>query len=112
MRTMVFVMAAGALLAGAAQAKDTLNPMGANPNVMEASRDSASQQRAQPAVKVLYVCDEGEQNRRAFAREFGAADFVTADQVRAAKGQPWSAPRCITPAEVRRLNIGMLAPVR
>lgn len=55
------------------------------------------------APRLLYVCDTDAMTRRAFAREFGAAEFVTAERARA-KGEAWTGPKCIRPAEARRLK--------
>lgn len=64
-------------------------------------------QKAQPAAdasagRTLYICDASAMTKRAFTREFGKIEFVTAEQVR--KGGNWDAPRCITPAEARKLK--------
>jgi len=53
--------------------------------------------------KLLYVCDGSARTERAFAREFGEARFVKAEDV-VAQGEAWTAPRCITQSEMRRLR--------
>lgn len=55
------------------------------------------------AAKVVYVCDSSAMTRRGFTREFGAMEFVTAERV-ASKTDTWTTPKCITPAEARRLK--------
>lgn len=102
MRVTLMVIAAGALLAGAAQAKE-------NQSATTEQDEAASTGRV---VKVLYVCSEEERNWRAFSRDLGTPDFITAEQVRAQKGKAWAEPKCITPSEVRRLNLSSIAPVR
>lgn len=97
MRMVLLVMATGALLGGVAQAKD-------NPNAMTPASNVVDQPRAQPVVKVLYVCDEEELSWRAFSRDLGTPDFVTAKQVRADSGKAWAAPKCITASELRHLT--------
>lgn len=82
-----------AALAGGALANEP-------PNAQSQAKDAAAD--ARPA-KVLYVCEDNAMTRRAFAREFGAAEFVTAEAVRA-DGKAWAAPKCITSAEARRLK--------
>lgn len=63
----------------------------------------AEQQPQQPAARTVYVCDSSAMTRRAFTREHGAMEFVTAEAA-AAKGKAWTAPKCMTPAEARRLK--------
>ena len=65
-------------------------------------RDAAATAPPKPA-RTVYVCDSSAMTRRAFAREFGSADFVTAEQA-AAKGAVWKAPKCISRSEARRLK--------
>jgi hypothetical protein len=59
---------------------------------------------ARDGARVVYVCDSSTMTRRAFTREFGSNEFVTAEAVAAARGQAWAAPKCITPTEARRLK--------
>ena len=61
-------------------------------------------QEAPPADtgRTLYICDASAMTKRAFAREFGRAEFVTAEQVR--EGGNWDAPKCITRSEARKLK--------
>lgn len=100
MRMVLLAIAAGALFGSAAQAKDDLAAMAAGP------------QPAQTAKKVLYVCSEDEQSWRAFSRDLGTPDFVTAKQVLADQDKTWSGPRCITKTELHRLANMTSGPAR
>lgn len=78
------------------------------PSTATAGQDAAARTADAPkAAKVLYVCDKSDATRRAFAREFGSAEFV--DAKAALDADAWSAPRCITPAEAKRLKRMKLA---
>lgn len=55
------------------------------------------------AQRTVYVCDASAMTRRAFIREFGAMEFVKAEAV-VARRETWATPRCVTPAEARRLK--------
>lgn len=66
----------------------------------------ADQPRRQPEVqRVLYVCDTAPETRRAFQREHGQVIYMSAEEVLAAEATStrWTAPRCISPMEARRL---------
>ena len=63
---------------------------------------NAAQTQAAPA-RVVYVCDSSAMTRRGFAREYGSAEFVTAETA-AYSSEVWAAPKCISPAEARRLK--------
>lgn len=54
-------------------------------------------------ARAVYVCDASQVTKRAFAREFGQARFVKASDV-LQPGAAWSAPRCISASELRRLR--------
>lgn len=95
MRLAIMVIAAAALLGGSAQAHS-------DPSA--AAKDAVA--TAPAAKKVLVVCDGDEASWRAFSRDLGLPEFVTARQVRAAEGKAWSGPKCITPSELRRLTGG------
>ena len=56
------------------------------------------------ASRVLYICDGSAMTRRGFAREFGSVEYVTAAEAAAQRGAVWTAPKCISPAEARRLK--------
>ena len=94
MRRVLPILVAAALLGGAAQAKDS-------PNAMAAGKDAVAQQ---PTTKMLMVCDEDYLSWRAFSRDLGTPDYVTAEQVRADTSKAWAAPKCITESQLRRLT--------
>ena len=102
MRTVLMTIAAAALMGGAAQAQDI-------PDAAASGQPAAAAQAAQgapsdPAFKVLYVCGEDQASWRSLSRDMGIPEFVTAKQVRADRGKAWAEPKCITPAELRRLH--------
>lgn len=97
MRMVLLALAAGGLMAAAPQAKD-------NPNALASGKDAVALQSDSAATKVLYVCDEAERDLRSSSRGLNTPDFVTAEQVLAGGGKMWAAPKCITEAELRRLN--------
>ena len=99
MQRVLMAIAASALLAGAAQAADQQQARSADKAATNA------QARAPAAKKVLYVCSEEERSWRMFSRDLGTPEFVTAEQVRADAGKTWSAPKCITEGEMKRLNL-------
>ena len=101
MRIIVCMAALAALAAGGAVAKEPLS-------AQSAAKDAAATGKE---LKVLYVCEDSAMTRRAFAREFGSVEFVKAADVRATD-QAWSAPKCITSAEARKLKTQRLASVR
>lgn len=68
-----------------------------------ATAKDASAQVSSDGARVLYVCDRSDLTRRGFEREFGSAEFVTAERA-ASKGEAWSAPRCISRPEMMRLK--------
>lgn len=98
MRAVILALAAGVLMGGAAQAKDSPSAMASGADVAHTG--------ASPTAKMLYVCGEDEQSWRMFSRDLGIPDFVTAAQVRAAANKAWDGPKCITPTELRRLTDG------
>lgn len=65
--------------------------------------------QAEPAKK-LYICDQDEMTRRAFVREYGAIEFVKAED--AAQAETWATPKCITVVEHQRLKRMTLAQAR
>ena len=85
------VLAAGSAFAAQAPASSpTAKPAEAAPPAAKPSR-------------TVFICDNDAMTRRAFAREYGKTEFVRAEAA-AAKGEAWSAPRCITAAEARKLK--------
>ncbi|HEX2559040.1 hypothetical protein [Phenylobacterium sp.] len=95
MRSIALGLALAALATVPALAKDASS-------ATDAGRNAMAQASTNDSARVLYVCDRSDLTRRGFAREFGSAEFVTAD--RAAKGEAWSAPRCISRPEMMRLK--------
>lgn len=103
MRSIALGLALAAIAAVPALAKDAASAANAGQDAAaQVSRDSA---------RVLYVCDRSDLTRRGFAREFGSAEFVTADGA-TARGEAWSAPRCITRSEMMRLKKTQSASLR
>jgi hypothetical protein len=103
MRMALIFIAASALIGGAAQAHD--DPAAATPTKAVAADEHAE------ATKVLYVCSEEERNWRAFSRDLGTPEFVTAKRVIADQGKAWSEPKCITQSELKRLA-SMTSPAK
>lgn len=65
---------------------------------MSSARDSGA--------KMLYVCERDAISKRTFKRLHGEVNFVTAKSLldKRSGGDQWAAPRCITGAELRRLE--------
>lgn len=97
MRIIVSALALAAL-AGSALAAQA-------PSAAEAGKDALSRAKA---PRTLYICEDDAMTRRAFAREHGQVEFVTAKQAQV-KGETWAQPKCITSAEARRLQKQKLA---
>ena len=59
-----------------------------------------------PSAKMLYICERDAASKRNFKRLHGEVKFVTAKSLiaRRGEGDQWAAPRCITGAELRRLE--------
>ena len=74
----------------------------AGPGPAARSADSAAKNAVsgQDAKVMVYVCDRSEETRRAFKREYGAQEFVTADNVQ--RVSDVATPKCMTAAELRR----------
>jgi hypothetical protein len=85
---MISAFAAGSALAAQAPAAGAAAPAG------EAS--------AKPS-RTVFICDTSAETRRGFSREYGKAEFVKAEAA-AAKGEAWTAPKCVTAAEARKLR--------
>lgn len=71
------------------------------PSATTQARDAAATEAATP--RAVYVCDTSAMTRRAFAREFGAVEFVKAEAA-VASTEAWTAPKCIKASEARRLK--------
>lgn len=58
------------------------------------------------AAKMLYICQRDAVSKQSFKRLHGEVKFVTAKAVLSSRGDGvrWAAPRCITGAELRRLQ--------
>ncbi len=98
MRGLILAAAAAALFAGSAQAAQPAN-------AQAAAQDAVASERAEAKAKrVVYICDRSELTRRSFAREYGEAKFVTAEQVLTGAADDWSAPRCVSEAEAVKLS--------
>lgn len=67
------------------------------------AKDAPAATETTKPTRTVYVCDNSAMTRRAFAREHGGTEFVTAKDA-AAKGEAWAAPKCIRPAEARKLR--------
>ena len=82
-----------------------LSIVSAAPALAEQATSAASRatDASARAARTVYVCDASVMTKRAFTREFGSAQFVKAEDVMA-KGVTWSAPKCITANEARRLK--------
>jgi hypothetical protein len=95
----IVIAAASLSVAGAQEAK----------SVDVAAKDAAVQAQAnQSQARKVYVCDSRDLTRRSFTREYGAMQFVTADQ--AAHSQAaWTAPKCMRSSELMRLKRQQLA---
>jgi hypothetical protein len=55
-----------------------------------------------PVTRVLYICEDDAFTRADFAKEFGKAKFITAEQALTTVNG-WDKPRCITPDEHAKL---------
>ncbi|WP_334165166.1 hypothetical protein [Phenylobacterium sp.] len=98
MRMVLCVAAAAALLAGPALAHEPAKAA----NAPAAGRDAVSGAQAAWETREVYICDSSPLTRRGFAREFGSAEFVTAEAV--VRGDVDGGPRCMTRAEARKLK--------
>lgn len=103
LRGIALVAAIATLVASAAFAADTPNAPAAGTNTAQTATVKSS--------RVLYVCDGSAMSRRGFAREHGSVEYVTAEAA-AQKGGRWATPKCISPAEARKLKARQLATLR
>ncbi len=70
---------------------------------------AGTMERAAPVQadpRPLYVCERTDAARRSFKRQFGRAEYVSAQTVLLSRvsGERWETPRCISPAELGRLR--------
>ncbi len=68
------------------------------------TQDAAVNAVQQSKARTVYVCENNAMTRRAFAREFGKVEFVSAAEAKAG-GAAWDTPKCITASEARRLKL-------
>lgn len=61
-----------------------------------------AQETAKP-VRQVYLCSADQMTKRAFTREFGAQEFVRAEDAARSK-DAWATPKCITASEHQRLK--------
>ena len=98
MRMVFCVAAVAALMAAPALAHEPAKAASAP----AAGKDAVSEAQAAKETREIYICDSSAATRRSFAREFGSAEFVTAEAV--ARGDVAGAPRCMTKAEAHKLK--------
>lgn len=93
-RLRTFIIAGALLTAGAAGAQQPV------------PQPIAVQRTVAPAARVLFVCDGSQATRQAFEQEHGSMRFMTAEELVAAAStrEAWSAPRCVSDAELARLQ--------
>ena len=72
------------------------------PNASDHGKDAAARATTN-APRHLYVCERDQMTARGFSREFGAAEFVTAQEA-LERGGDWRTPKCISALEARRLQ--------
>lgn len=94
MRIVICAVAFAALSAGSALATET-------PAATKHAKEAAAVEGK--TERTLFVCEKDAMTRRAFVREFGSFEFVTADEA-VAKGEAWDAPKCISSYEAGRLK--------
>ena len=80
-------------------------PTFAGPSVAETAPSASAKgvDAVSRAPRAVFICDSSAMTRRAFEREFGAIEFVKAEAA-VAKGEAWTAPKCVTDSEGRRLK--------
>lgn len=72
----------------------------------DSSGHEKNSQAQASGAKLLYICQRDAASKRAFKRIHGEVKFVTAKSLLSKRdnGGQWAAPRCITGAELRRLE--------
>jgi len=95
MRMLIGGFLVAAIMVGPVAAKEAANASSAARDVVATT--------SSPTPRVVYVCDRSSMTRRAFAREHGQAEFVTAE-VAARRGEAWASPKCMSESEARRLR--------
>lgn len=79
----------------------------AQAHAQASTQASASSSEARAGGRVVMICDRSAKTRRMFEQEHGApAIFMSAEQLAKAEAakESWSAPRCITQAELQRYD--------
>lgn len=90
------------ILICAAVAAAVTTPALAAPSVLDGAKDASAMEPTGKA-RMLYICDTSDATKRSFVREHGVMEFVSAEAATQDAGA-WSAPRCITRTEYRRLQ--------
>lgn len=93
MRIMICALAMAVASSGAAFGADA-----------QASGEGSLASDAAKGSRFVYICDATPAARRAFARQFGVAEYAKAAEVKA-RGATWMTPKCMTPAEARKLRL-------
>lgn len=99
------------LMLGAVIAAVSLSAAGAQEakSVAGAAKDASAQaSQSEQGARKIYICDNRDLTRRSFAREYGAIEFVTAEQA-ARPNEVWAAPKCMSASEHMRLKRLQLA---
>jgi len=96
----VWILAAAALFVGGAAYAE------------QPARSSDARADGREGGRVVFICDRNEVGWRSFEREQGRLTFITAEELARAQAerQRWSAPRCITPAELERYEANASEP--
>ena len=73
-------------------------------SVAVAAKDAAAHaSRTEAATRKVFVCDNENLTRRSFARAYGAAEFVTADEA-VKSDAAWTGAKCMRSSEHMRLK--------
>ena len=73
-----------------------------------ASLSTDQQASAARPARQVFVCNRSAATRRSWIREYGAINFITADELAKAElsNEGWSTPRCMTSAEMQKFAKG------
>lgn len=94
------------LMLGAVIAALSLSTAGAQEakSVAGSAKDASAQaSQSEQGARKVFICDNRDLTRRSFAREYGAMEFVTAEQA-ARPNAAWAAPKCMSASEHMRLK--------
>lgn len=94
MRTLLFAAAVGLFAGDMALAA---------PSAADHAKNAVSAPIEAKTGRTLYICEDTTAVRRAFVRQFGEIEFVSADSALSGD-EAWAAPKCITGSEARRLR--------